>query len=291
MGVVEPASASEFLARAEPLLGASEARHNLIYGIAGTMIADPSVYPDHALWIVEEGGVPLAAALRTPPRHVVVADAVDDDAVGRLAAAIADRYPQLPGAVGNVPTIDHFTSAWTASTGILAELTMAQGVFALEQVAPVPAVPGAPRPIRPSDVDTVVEWIGAFEREVVPDEATERDQLIATIERRIADGHVSGLWLWEASGGPVSLSGFGGPTPHGIRIGPVYTPPAHRGRGYATSLVAAQSSWLLAQGRRFCFLYTDLANPTSNDIYRRIGYRQIAEAARISFIGRSGGVG
>jgi predicted GNAT family acetyltransferase len=77
----------------------------------------------------------------------------------------------------------------------------------------------------------------------------------------------------------VSVAGYGGDTPNGIRIGPVFTPPELRGRGYATSLVAQLSSRLLAEGRRFCFLYTDLANPTANAIYERIGYVRVCEAA------------
>jgi predicted GNAT family acetyltransferase len=82
---------------------------------------------------------------------------------------------------------------------------------------------------------------------------------------------------------PVSASGWGGPTPNGIRVGPVYTPPGLRGRGYATALVAELSQTLLDAGRSFVFLYTDLANPTSNAIYERIGYVKLCESAMIAF--------
>ena len=81
----------------------------------------------------------------------------------------------------------------------------------------------------------------------------------------------------------MSLSGFSGPTPTGIRIGPVYTPPEHRRHGYATTLVADLSAWLLEQGHRACFLYTDLANPTSNRIYVEIGYERVCDAMEFSF--------
>jgi hypothetical protein len=81
----------------------------------------------------------------------------------------------------------------------------------------------------------------------------------------------------------VSLSGYSGPTPTGIRIGPVYTPPPHRRRGYATSLVAEQSRWLLERGHRSCFLFTDLSNSTSNSIYAAIGYRRVCESMEYRF--------
>ena len=82
------------------------------------------------------------------------------------------------------------------------------------------------------------------------------------------------LWL---DGDTVSLTAFGGATPNGIRLGPVYTPPDKRGRGYASALVADVTASLLAGGRRFCFLFTDLANPTSNSIYQQVGYRPVTD--------------
>lgn len=81
----------------------------------------------------------------------------------------------------------------------------------------------------------------------------------------------------------MSFAGFGGETPNGVRIGPVYTPPAERGRGYASALVASISRDRLDEGKRFCFLFTDLANPTSNRIYERIGYERVCESAQIAF--------
>jgi hypothetical protein len=102
------------------------------------------------------------------------------------------------------------------------------------------------------------------------------------VEHRLG-GTDGGFWLWEDGGEIVSVSGWGGPTPNGIRIGPVYTPPELRGRGYATALVAELSQALLDGGRSFCFLFTDLANPTSNAIYERIGYVRVCESAMVSF--------
>ena len=76
-------------------------------------------------------------------------------------------------------------------------------------------------------------------------------------------------------GVPVSLVAYGNPTAHGVRIGPVYTPPEQRGRGYASACVAILSQHLLESGRTFCFLFTDLANPTSNHIYQTVGYNPV----------------
>lgn len=278
-----------FLTAAAPLTAATEARHNLLYGVAGTLVSEPAVHPDFRLWLVEEEGRPLAAAMRTLPYNVIVADARSEAAVDILAAAVAADDRDAPGAVGNVPTIGRFTEAWARVAATEVHLEMAQGVFAIERVRPVPNPRGASRPGTVADHDLLVAWFEAFTAEALPHEPSDRERLLAFLDRRLASGGPEGgIWLWERDGEVVAMSGYGGPTPSGIRIGPVYTPPDERGNGYATALVAAQSSWLLASGRRFCFLYTDLANPTSNAIYQRMGYVQVAEAAAYHF-GRSGG--
>jgi uncharacterized protein len=103
-----------------------------------------------------------------------------------------------------------------------------------------------------------------------------------TVEDYLTRGDDGGLYLWE-DGRPVSLAGCGSPTPNGGRIGPVFTPRAHRGRGYASALTAALTSLQLSSGRRFCFLFTNLANPTSNRIYQRIGYEPVSDVDEYRF--------
>ena len=160
---------------------------------------------------------------------------------------------------------------------------MSQGVFRLDTVSKPPEAPGISRPARDEEAEALGEMWLAFEEEAmghIDDPEATRQNLARRIRGQSAR---IGAWVHEVDGRIVSLSGHSGPTPNGIRIGPVYTPPDLRGHGYATQLVATQSQWLLDNGHRYCFLYTDLANPTSNSIYQRIGYRQIAESAQYSF--------
>jgi hypothetical protein len=100
-------------------------------------------------------------------------------------------------------------------------------------------------------------------------------------ERRLTLGEI---YLWEESSRPVSLAAHGRQTPHGVVIGPVYTPPDQRGHGYATALVADLSAALLARGFQFCALFTDLANPTSNSIYQKVGYRPVGDFLECTFV-------
>ena len=165
---------------------------------------------------------------------------------------------------------------------------MRQGVYALEEVAPLPAVPGAARVATTDDRDLAIRWWIAFGEEVLHEGGPGRDDAEANVDYRFSSDR-SGMLLWEDGGRTVSVAGWGGPTPNGIRVGPVYTPPELRGHGYATAVTAELSRRLLDGRlfdgrRRFCFLYTDLANPTSNAIYERIGYRRLCESAEISFV-------
>jgi uncharacterized protein len=267
-----------FLEAAGPLLLADEARHNLALGLAGTLRDGASLYPEHRLWLVEAGGEVVGAALRTPPYNLVLARPTTAEALGLLASSLDE---DLPGVVGAVPEVDVFAAAWAEKAGVTFRVHYRQGIYALERVRPVSGVPGEMRRATAADRPLLVDWWHAFAVEALRESHPDLERLERAIDHRLGSA-AAGIVLWE-DGGPVSLAGFGGATPNGIRIGPVYTPPELRGRGYASALVAELSGERLATGRRFCFLYTDLANPTSNRIYERIGYERVCESAEIGF--------
>lgn len=274
--------AKAFRQKVDPFLLQNEARHNLILGVTGTLIDRPQVYPEFRLWAVEHLGEVVAAASRTPPWRIILADAASSEAVETLAKAVPETDPEVPGAVGNTPTVGRFVEAWAGLRGSPATRDMAQGVFALTDVRHLKRPVGSSRKAVDRDRETIVRWVSAFDAESMPHpDAGKVERAVGN--RLEANSAQAGFWVWEVDGEPVSLSGYSGTTPNGIRIGPVYTPPGDRGRGYATAVVAEQSQWLLDHGRSFCFLYTDLANPTSNAIYRRIGYEQVAESAEYTF--------
>jgi hypothetical protein len=285
MDVVRLDDAASFLAEAEPLLLADEARHNLILGIAGTIRDSPELYPLRSLWLVRDGNELFGAALRTPPYNLILARPKSQEALAALAESVAGE--ELPGVVGTEPEVHEFAELWCRRTGATARTNMRQGVYALEHVEPPPAVAGSARVAGPDDRELALRWWIAFGEEVLHEGGPGRERAVQSLDHRLSSPS-TGLVLWEDGGEPVSLAGWGGPTPNGIRIGPVYTPPELRGRGYATALTAEVSQRLLDGRlfdgeRRLCFLYTDLGNPTSNAIYERIGYRRVAEAAEVVF--------
>lgn len=267
---------------ATPYLLRDEARHNLLLGISTTLIQRPDLYEAFDLWVVSEGDKVTGAALRTHPLNLVLAQPSNEAAMDALIDRLLQERQELPGVIAAIPELETFVGAWTSENGLDATRVLRHGVYELREVLPVPAAPGSARPVTPEDRDQVIPWIISFAEEALPED-NETERQIRFVESRLASTDDAGLWFWEDGGRPVSVSGYGGATPNGMRIGPVYTPPELRGRGYATTLVAEQSRWLLDTGRTLCFLYADLENPTSNALYRRIGYRMIAEAGEVRF--------
>jgi uncharacterized protein len=265
-----------FLDAAGPLLLEDEARHNLILGIAGTLREHPSLYPVHFLWLAEKDGV-QGAAVRTPPHHLALARPRSPEALEALAAGIED---DLPGVIGAQPEVEGFARAWAARTGATPRIVCGQGVFRLDRLEPISHVPGRMRDATAEDRPRLITWWDAFMQEAIGEGAVGLGSETAVDHRLQAES--AGIVLWEDGEEPVSLAAYGNPTPHGVRIGPVYTPPQRRRKGYASALTAALSERLL-RTYRFCFLFTDLANPTANRIYEQIGYRRVCEAAEIAF--------
>jgi predicted GNAT family acetyltransferase len=276
--VVQLSDAAEWLERAGPLLLADEARHNLVLGLAGTLRDQPELYPEHHLWLVEADDAVLAAALRTPPYRLVLAGR-DAAALALLAAALDD----LPGVVAAVPEAHVFAAAWQARSGAEIVQGHGQGIYRLERVVPPRPARGSSRPADDGDGQLLLEWLHAFSVEALHEREPDRERLERMVAGRLGPYPGSGFVIWEDGGEPVSATGFGSPTPNGSRIGPVYTPPARRGRGYASALVAAVSQARLDAGNRFCFLYTDLANPTSNRIYVALGYERVCDSVELDF--------
>jgi uncharacterized protein len=286
LSVTRQQTADEFLAAAGEFLARREAEHNLMFGICSALRLSPVGFgedPPRFLTVTDAEGRVVAASLQTPPHNLVVSQVDDLDAVDVLVDAVVEEPP--PGVLAPTEVGRRFLARWTHRTGETAHLEVAERIFRLERVVP-PTRPaaGSWRLANARDRELVADWVVAFSTEAMPEQPPidnpldVADRWIARINRL--------LYVWEDAGRVVSLVGAGGETPNGIRIGPVYTPPEARGHGYATSLTAAASVDQLERGRRFCFLFTDLANPTSNSIYQSIGYEPVCDMDQYRFDGR-----
>lgn len=251
-----------------PLLLADEARYNLELAVLGRVVRGEAGPEEPLLLSVHDGDTLVGAALRTPPWNLLI-PAVPTEAMPALAAEAGE----VNGVLGAVEG----TEAYAAADGRPWRVTRSQGVFRLDTLVEPRPAPGALRAADPdTDGDVAHAWMVAFCTEVGLPVMEAGDVLDRAREGR--------LWLWDDEG-PACLVGIGGYTPNGARVGPVYTPPELRGRGYASAATAALTRRLLDGGCAYTFLYTDLANPTSNKIYRAIGYEHVADVQEVTFGG------
>ncbi|MEO8469520.1 MAG: GNAT family N-acetyltransferase [Chloroflexota bacterium] len=249
---------------------------------------DSTIYPDPRFAIVTAssngpdgaGAEPavVAAALQTPPHRLVLA--LPDNAAGidHLADELAADH--LPGVVGPSAAARRFAQRWTARTGQKMEAGMAERTFRLRTVRQQAPGPGQMRVARTSDRNLLEGWLRAFAAEALG----ETFENAAEAAGRWISGRGRTMYFWDHDDRTVSMCGAGGQTPNGIRVGPVYTPPAERGQGYATSLVAVCSQVQLDEGHASVFLFTDRANPTSNRIYESIGYEPVIDVDQYDFL-------
>lgn len=272
--VVRHETVEAFRERAEAWLLRAEAEHNLILGLERKLTDAPDTFdPPIYLATIERVGAICGCAFRTPPYKLGLTR-MPLEAIPALVESVADVYEALPAVLGPEAETRAFAEVWAAHRGVRAVPGMRQRIYQLTEVQPpVPPVPGHLRPARPADHALLTTWIGAFHTET-------GIQSAPAIALRLIDEEK--IWIWE-DGQPVSMMGTSGYTPHGARIGYVYTPPDFRRRGYAAAGTAALSRQLLDAGLRFCFLYTDLANPTSNSVYQRIGYSPVADVMDYDF--------
>lgn len=272
-------SADDFLGAARDFLGAREAEHCLLFGLASTIANHPEVYPEPRFWTVREGERVVAAALRTPPHNLILSQIDEPRWLAPLAVDVL-ASDEAPGVLGPTVAARSLADTWSARSGRAAVRLVQERIFRLDRVIPPRPSPGACREAEERDRGLLAAWLTAFNAEALPDAPPSDAAEVADRFLRRA-GRVA--YLWEDDCDVVAFAGVGGPTPRGIRIGPVYTPPDRRGRGYASNLVATVTQLQLASGRSFCFLFTNLANPTSNHIYQAIGYAPVVDVDQYRF--------
>ncbi len=266
----------------------NEAENNLPLGILNSVISGEYRDQDPYLAFVEENGMPVIAILCTPPFPALFSYQNPPPADKILKLVLRDLMDffgeGFAGVSGNKRLAIRMKELWENLTGKKAELHMAMRIYKLEKVVPVPEVGGIIRPAQEGDRKLILDWYAGFHREAVR-EIPDPDQVEKQVDMYLgADLKVRGLMIWEKDGVPVSMVGYAGPTPNGIRIGAVYTPPDLRKNGYASAVTAGLSQHLLNIGYKFCFLFTDLLNPTSNHIYQQLGYVPVCDVDRYDFM-------
>jgi predicted GNAT family acetyltransferase len=271
--VVELHDARVARERAGAFLGAEPVQHNLLLTILEQSI---ELSLGGSFWIVVDGSDVVGFALESPPGFGAVLAPMPASMCHLLAESISTAVPHVVGEAGAAAA---FAGRWTECHSTSVTAIDGQRLYELTNLRAASNASGSLRLAGPDDRSTLVEWTNAFveDADVVPVHA---EQLVdRRLERDL-------FWVWD-DGGAVSMVSASEAAAGVARVQYVYTPRERRGAGYATACVEQMSRVLTARGLR-CVLFTDLANPTSNAIYRRIGYEAVAEILGYDF-GEPGG--
>lgn len=273
-------SVQDFLHDTEALLRERYADNNALLGVCEGLRQDPERERDVRFFSQAVDGVVVAAALRTPPHNLLITPS-DPAHLDAFVEEIHGADPECPGVAGDRPTAAAFVAAWQRrSPNVVPRCLLEQGVYELTTLAPMPPATGVLRMADARDAAFVGDWAYQFAADAgLP--TYEHDHARLRIGALLEMGRVA-LWCDPH---PGSMAAFVPVDARASRVSYVYTPADLRGRGYASAVVWALSRKLLEGGNERCFLFTDLANPTSNAIYQRVGYRQVGEGALWRFDG------
>ena len=267
----------------EPLLAADRVRSTVVSTMTHGAVVGPGTRRP-VLVAAFDAGVPIAAAIRTTQAPVVVVTAPDrSDAAGLLAPAVL-AGPSPPDLVsGPENAARAFAAGWIVEVGGGdSDVHTALLQYRLDNLIDPIGVPGGPRAVDvddPIDVALAADWLlefGIFTR-TVPTPTGPDPEFI-----RARAGRGAVLVLWEVAGEPVALAGHTAVVGGMARIGPVYTPEEQRGRRYGSAVTAAAVRSAVAAGATELVLFTDLDYPTSNAVYRRLGFVEVGRFAELT---------
>ena len=260
------------------LLAQNEVENNLPLGILNRGV-EGGAGDGWFMARLEDAGKTALVSLMTPPHNLILASpdrSIPLEAIRLLAGKLMDWSIVPPGVIAERDLSIAFAERYAAANGRGFDIATDERLYRLDRVEAVPVV-GTLRVANERDMHYLPYWMKGF-----ADECFRIHAPLDTESARWCVGHGT-MYILEDDGQPVSMAGSSRQMPHGRAIGPVYTPPYLRGRGYATACVALLSQRLLDMGNEYCALFTDLANPVSNSIYQKIGYRPLCDYAEIRF--------
>jgi GNAT superfamily N-acetyltransferase len=275
-------SPAEFLLETASYRGAQPFTTNLLGSIANSIAEGSRSYEDCWWWLVRgAAGEVTGAAARTAPFGLVLGP-MPESAVADLAGAVSRSDDSVPWVNGPREGAAAFARVYAERVDAGARRPVREGrrdlIYVIDELR-VPEVAGGCREAGAGDYELARRWTTEFELELGNGPGMPEDVVRSTLA-------LGRFRIWWVDDVPVSLAGHAAPvrTPSGVvtRVGPVYTPPQRRGRGFAAAVTAALTRQLMDGGARV-MLYTDADNPVSNGVYQRLGFRAIERVARYDF--------
>lgn len=274
MDVTLHRSLDAFRAAAQPLY----LRDPVIATVELTVLGQHMAADGLLLLTVSDAGQLVGAAIQTPPYPLLCSGLAEPGVVAIVVDELARHCPGLTAVRGIRSVAMQFAHLWQSTTGRTGTMTTEERFYRLGTLRHPVGMPGAHRVVTAADDDIVNLWWYDFYDEALggpPPVGPPADDPVV---------------MWSVQGAAVSMARVHPPAPNTgavSRIGPVYTPAQHRGRGYGSAVTAAAAVWARQLGAAEVVLFTDLANPVPNAIYQRIGFESIVDWARIDFSSKS----
>ena len=266
-----------YLQAVEEYLLKNEVKNNLPIGILYSLKdAEEDKTKDLFFSRVVDDNKNILLAIMTPPQNLIIVGEDNDkttEAIKALIEYLSDNTIDIPGVIGEKILAEKFKKQWLIMRESEVELFMAQRIFKLTNLNQVEIASGLFRRVKLDDLEIIKDWYISFNQESLSKKIDE-EKARNHVRKAIESGRYYG---WEKECRLVSIASRARNTKNAVAVNFVYTPEEYRGNGYATSTVAKLSQELLNEGYKYCCLFTDLANPTSNSIYKKIGYEPIAD--------------
>jgi predicted GNAT family acetyltransferase len=271
-----------FLARAGDFLRSCPALHTMPLSVTEKLrTLGTAAYGDRGVPVLgrlEEAGKVYATFYRFPSRSLCVTSLTPEQA-DTLAARLAALGHDLPSVTADHSTAASFAGAWQRRTGATPTLRVQLHLYRLGTLTPPEPVPaGRGRPAGEQDHEYLMRWCREF--------AADTGEAVTIDAGSWASTHFAEkrYTFWETPDGmPVSMAGVNPMVAGQVRVDPVYTPAPLRGRGYAGAVTVEASRAALTAGATDVVLFTNVANPTSNALYQKIGYRPVTDFGLYDF--------
>lgn len=279
MKIIKYTDANEFYDKVVSFLEKDEAVNNLALGILSNLRNNENSYGKIKpfLALLEDGEIIKLVMIMTPPYNLQILGGGSNEVLTYAIDYLINENIEVPGIIGRKELCADIVNIWAEKSSFKPEISMDQRIYRLDQVNNTHDSKGCFKIADKEDSKTLVKWLMEFNKYIGenPDKDKAEKQIKNLINKERAY-----LWVDKV---PVAMVLAGRETKNGITVSGVYTPEKFRNNGYATSCVAKVSKLLLEEGFKFCTLYTDLSNPTSNSIYMKIGYEPIADSLMYEF--------
>ncbi|MFC5604522.1 GNAT family N-acetyltransferase [Sporosarcina koreensis] len=280
MEIVQYDDAERFAEVAEPIIAKNEDAFSLFFGILQAIKAGK--YENPFMAVVSDGEEVLALLQMTPPHPlnlIIVDEGKKHETIDFIIRELLGNSIAVPSVISLKEWAILFANKWEEQTGESQKLLMDQGLYRLDEIdETIEMSPGSWRYASGEDAPLIEKWFALFEEDANLDGTAPeiiKERVAAFLEARE-------VFLWEDEGKVVSMMKKARPTKNSVTVSLVFTPKEERKKGYARTMVAHGSKELLKE-YEFCVLYTDMMNPTSNKIYKEIGYKHIADSIHIGF--------